>query len=108
MRRAVFALSLMVTAAVSSACSRGPTSSTSAREERPLATFEPYLTRQLTPSAARAQFGAPDAVAGSGLLIYKYGVDGGRTLWLGFPGFAPITYAKLEAPDGSMTDLALR
>ncbi len=105
MRRILFALCLVFVAASSEACSKTPTSS---REDRALAVFQPYLTRQLTPSVARTQFGAPDEVTGSGLLIYKYRVEGSRTLWLGFPGEAAITYARLEAKDGSFTDLDLR
>ena len=105
MRRILFALCLVITAASSEACNRTPTSS---RDERPLAVFEPYLTRQLTPSLARERFGAPDEVTGSGLRIYKYRVAGGRTLWLGFPGDAPITYARLQSKDGVFTDLELR
>jgi len=104
MKRLVLALWLVVVAASNQACGRTPTSS---REERPFAVFQPYLTRQLTPAAARSRFGAPDEETGSGLLIYKYRVDGGRTLWLGFPGQAPIVYARLEAKDGTLTDLAL-
>jgi len=105
MRRLMLALSLVIVAATSNACGRTPTST---REERPLSAFEPFLTRQLTPALARAQFGAPDELAGSGLLIYKYRLEGEQTLWLGFPGFAPIIYANLEAKDGTMRALELR
>ena len=106
MRRIVLALALSVTAASSEACSTS--SPTSSRDERTLAAFQPYLTRTLTPAAARAQFGAPDEITGSGLLIYKYRLSDGRTLWLAFPGEAAITYAKLQAKDGTMTDLTLQ
>jgi hypothetical protein len=104
-RRILFALCLVITAASSEACSRTPTSS---RDERALASFQPYLTRELTPAIARERFGMPDEETGSGLRIYKYRVDGGRTLWLGFPGDAPITYARLESKDGAFTELTLR
>ena len=105
MRRTLFALCLVIAATVSDACSRTPTSSPN---ERTLAAFEPFLTHQLTPASVRAKFGAPDEETGSGLRIFKYRLDAGRTLWLGFPGDAPITYAKLQAADGSVTDLTLR
>jgi len=105
MRRLLFALCLGILAASSEACNKTPTASAT---DRPLAVFQPYLTRQLTPSGARSQFGAPNEITGSGLLIYKYRVEGSRTLWLGFPGEAAITYARLEAKDGSFTDLELR
>jgi len=108
MKPLVFALCVVLAAAATEGCSSRNSTPTSAREERTLASFQPFLTRALTPSAVRAQFGAPDEVTGSGLLIYKYRVDGGRTLWLAFPGEAPITYAKLEAKDGTLTDLALQ
>lgn len=107
MRRFLFALCVVLTTAATQAC-RGNSTPTSAPEARTLAAFQPFLTRALTPAAVRAQFGAPDEVTRSGLLIYKYRVDGGRTLWLGFPGEAPIVYAKLEGKDGTVTDLALQ
>jgi hypothetical protein len=105
MRRVLFALALAIAAAPTTACTKAPTSS---REERTLSAFQPYLTRTLTPATARAQFGAPDEIVGSGLLIYKYRVDAGRTRWLGFPGEAAIAYARLEAKDGTFTDLTLQ
>jgi hypothetical protein len=75
---------------------------------RTLMDFSPYLTAQLTPAVARAQFGPPDEETGSGLRIYIYRLADGRRLLLGFPGDAPILYAKVQAPDGAMSDLALR
>ena len=105
MRRVLFALCLGVAVASSEACSRSPTSS---RNERSLSFFQPYLTRTLTPAGARSQFGKPDEVTGSGLLIYKYRLDAGQTIWLGFPGEAPVIYARLESKDGSFSDLPLR
>lgn len=105
MRRIVFALCLSVASVSSQGCGGTPTSS---REERPLSSFQPHLTRTLTPTVARTKFGSPDEVTGSGLIIYKYRVDGGRTLWLGFPGEAPIVYARLESKDGTFSDLSLR
>jgi hypothetical protein len=104
-RRILFVLCLALAAASTEACNRGPTTSV---QERRLSAMEPNLTRDLTPTSARTKFGAPDEVTGSGLIIYKYRVDGGRTLWLGFPGEAAISYARLEAKDGSFTDLPLR
>lgn len=105
MRRILFVLCLVVTSASTGACNRGPMTSV---QERQLSSIEPKLTRDLTPTSARAKLGAPDEVTGSGLIIYKYRVDGGRTVWLAFPGEAPISYAKLEARDGTVTELALR
>jgi hypothetical protein len=105
MRRILLALCLLLTSASTHACSRGPTTSS---PERQLSAIEPMLTRDLTPASARAKLGAPDEVTGSGLIIYKYRVDGGRTLWLGFPGEAPISYARLESRDGTFADLTLR
>ena len=105
MRRILFALSLAVAGTSVAACNRGPTT---AVQERQLSAIEPNLTRDLTPTSARAKLGAPDEITGSGLIIYKYRVDGGRTLWLGFPGEAAISYARLESKDGSFSDLTLR
>ena len=73
-----------------------------------LSRFEPYLNAQLTPAIARARFGQPDEETGSGLRIYIYKLTDGRRLWLGFPGDAPITYARIEGLDGTFTDLPLR
>ena len=87
------------------ACDSRPTSPVGGRT---VEAFEPYLTRQLTPAEARQRFGTPDEETGSGLRIYVYRLDGNRELWLGFPGDAAITYAKVKAADGSVTELALR
>ena len=105
MRRILFALCLVLAPGSTQACSRGPTTSV---RERQLSAIEPQLTRDLTPTSARTKLGPPDEVTGSGLIIYKYRVDGGRTVWLGFPGEAAIAYARLESKDGSFTDLTLR
>lgn len=70
--------------------------------------FAPLLTRDLTPSLARRRLGAPDVETGSGLMIYGYRLDDGRTLWLGFPGERPILYAQLEETEGSRRVLPLR
>ena len=63
---------------------------------------------RLTPVAARAQFGPPDEETGSGCASTSTSFADGRRLWLGFPGDAPILYAKVQALDGAMTDLAVR
>ena len=90
--------------ALALACRRVPAEAGSVRTVRD---FEAQLTRRLTPELARRTFGAPDEETGSGLRIYIYTLDGGSRLWLGFPGDAPIVYAKLMAPDGSARDLLL-
>jgi len=104
-RRALLisALALGVPALVA-ACRRAPAGQA---EGRTLADFTPYLTRQLTPAAARARFGAPDEEPGSGLRIYVYRLADGSKLWLGFPGDEPIIYARRQAPDGTATELPL-
>jgi hypothetical protein len=108
----MLALCLVLTAAVSQACSHpdpgaSPPNAPKPPDGRTLTAFQPYLTRTLTPVIARAQFGAPDVETGSGLRIYKYRLDAGRTLWLWFPGDEPIVGARLEATDGTFTDLTL-
>jgi len=82
-----------------------PETGSSARD---LATFEARLASTLTPQSAELLFGKPDRVEGSGLIIYVYRLDDGQEIWMGFPGFEPILYAKLRAPDGQMRDLALK
>jgi len=84
----------------------GPPAPTAA--SRTLLAVQPFLTKELTPASARTRFGPPDEETGSGLKIYIYNLEGGRRLWLGFPGDRPIVYARLEEPGGSMTDLELK
>jgi hypothetical protein len=79
-----------------------------ASSRRTLSSISPHLTRTLTPALARERLGAPDIETGSGLIIYRYGLQGGDTLSLGFPGYAPITYAQLSRADGTRSELALR
>ena len=109
MRRFVFALGLALTA-TTAAC--GNNSSTAATEtkasERTLARVEPLITKDLTPALARTRIGVPDEETGSGLIIYLYRVDRGRTVWLSFPGFRPIIAARLQEANGTMSDLTLR
>jgi hypothetical protein len=105
MRSTVPAAALALVMLIVSACDRDPVSPD---RERALADFQPYLTSQLTAADARARFGRPDEETGSGLRIYIYRFDDGRRLWLGFPGDAPILYARLEALDGTLSDLVLR
>ena len=104
MRAAVIAAFTILMFAIP-ACGRPDTSPGQLRN---LQDFQPYLTMRLTPALARAQFGPPDEETGSGLRIYVYRLDDGRRLRLGFPGDAPIVYAKVEAHDGAMSDLPLR
>ena len=73
-----------------------------------LADFESRLDKALTPSIAEAKFGKPDKITGSGLIIYVYALDDGREIWMGFPGYAPIMYAKIRARDGSVVELKLK
>jgi hypothetical protein len=75
---------------------------------RTLASMTPLITRDLTPATARAKLGTPDEELGSGLIIYKYRLAEKQTLWLGFPGYAAISYAQLETSDGVRTPLPLR
>ena len=54
----------------------------------------------LTSEEALTLWGEPDAISGSGLLIYQYKLADGVTLWLGFPGSEPLAYAQLESSTG--------
>ena len=91
--------------AIIAGCQRTPSSGDRGRT---LDDFEPQLTRRLTPALARAAFGSPDEQTGSGLRIYIYRLREGDRLWLGFPGDAPIVYARLQTGDGHIRDLPLR
>lgn len=75
---------------------------------RTVASMLPHITRSLTPAAAEAAFGKPDEITGSGLLIYVYRVEEGKRVYLGFPGFAPISYATLFDAAGGSQPLTLR
>jgi hypothetical protein len=101
-RHLIRALTLSICAA-SAACSEPPTAPTA----RALGAFVPFLHAGLTPASTQSTFGAPDERQGSGLIIYVYRLTDGRRLQLGFPGEAPITYAKVVNPDATVTDLAL-
>ena len=105
MKRLALALCLVIATAASESCAR---TGTTAPDDRSLDAFQPHLRRSLTPSGARDWFGPPDEEMGSGLRIYVYRLDAGRTLSLGFPGDAPITYATVQEPDGTMSDVLLR
>lgn len=73
-----------------------------------LAEIQANLTKDLTPSRAETRFGKPDDVTGSGLLIYVYDVGDGDSLWLFFPGYAPIMRAALRDGAGELRELPIR
>ncbi len=62
----------------------------------------------MTPTKAEEVFGKPDRNIGSGLIIYEYGLDDGTKVWLGFPGFDKILYAKHVLKDGKSENLPLK
>ena len=108
MRSKLLALALLTTAPwVATDCVRAPVEAARAAG-RQLDDFTAGLTSDLTPALARQRFGAPSEETGSGLRIYIYRLADGRQLWLGFPGDAPIVYARVRAVDGSMVELPLR
>ena len=63
------------------------------------------INADLTPALAESRLGKPDAIEGSGLLIYRYDLKNDVTLRLGFPGYRPLMYAKLIHKDGQVEDL---
>jgi hypothetical protein len=97
----------LVVALLVSACDPAPPTAGDPDDARTVASMLPKLTRSLTPASAEAAFGKPDEITGSGLIIYRYRVEGGRTLSLGFPGHAPITYAKVLDASGVAEELPL-
>jgi hypothetical protein len=110
MRRFVYALGLVLTAAVTTACGNNSSSGPEAMklDARTLARIEPLITKDLTPQLARTRIGVPDEEPGSGLIIYVYNLDAGRKLWLSFPGYEPIISARLVNADGTTRDLTPR
>jgi len=107
MRRVLLVFALIVGSFVLADCGRAPVESVKQGSPK-LDDFTPFLTRDLTPTRAVQRFGAPSEETGSGLRIFIYRLADGRQLWLGFPGEAPIMYARVRATDGSTTDLQLR
>lgn len=106
LRSLAFVLALGALAPVA-ACGRS-SSPTSVSDTRTVASMLPKLTRALTPAGAEAAFGMPDETLGSGLIIYVYRAEAGKKVYLGFPGFAPIIYAKAVDASGGEQDLTLR
>ncbi|MCG8349177.1 MAG: hypothetical protein MI924_15520 [Chloroflexales bacterium] len=74
---------------------------------RPLEMFTAALSRDLTANRAIELFGEPDKITESGLVIYIYHLNDGRSILLSFPGAAPISSAHLEDQDGNAIDLPL-
>jgi arylformamidase len=77
-------------------------------KSRTLENFKAKLDTTFTPAKAELVFGKPDRNVGSGLIIYEYDLSDGSKLRLGFPGFAPIMYAKHLKQDGTTEDLPLK
>jgi hypothetical protein len=75
---------------------------------RTLDFFKSKLAKTLTPAKAEEIFGKPDRDIGSGLIILEYGLDDGSKVWLGFPGFDRILYAKHVGNDGKVEELPLK
>ena len=75
---------------------------------RTLASMLPYITKSLTPLLAEQRFGVPDARQNTGTVVMVYNVEEGKTVSLGFPAIdQPITFARLTAPGGTVTDLPI-
>lgn len=98
-------LLLLCLALVAGACASG--GSAGMRSARTLESVTLVLARTLTPAVARRSLGEPDEVLGSGLLILRYRLQDGTSLLLGFPGEAPIMYAKVDDGRGNLRDLPL-
>lgn len=88
-------------------CSNNAPDPVAAVAPRTVASMLPRLSRSLTPAAAEAAFGQPDERAGSGIIIYIYRAESGKRVSLGFPGFAPIIYAKVQDSAGVSQELPL-
>lgn len=99
-------LLLLCLTLLASACASG--GAADMPRARTLESVTPVLAKTLTPADARRRLGEPDEVLGSGLLILRYRLENGTSLLLGFPGEAPIMYAKVDDGRGNMRDLPLR
>ena len=76
-------------------------------EFRTLDSMLPYLYKSLTPTSAEQRFGLPNAREGSAMIIMIYNVEDGKKVSLGFPGEAPITFARVADRNGVTKDLPL-
>jgi hypothetical protein len=94
-------LLLLVCLLVSCSHGRGPAPG------RTLEAVRARLSPDLTPALAAERLGPPDEVTGSGLLIYVYRVEHGRSVYLFFPGFEPIRRAAVREPSGAFMELPL-
>src|SRR5262249_51348651 len=70
--------------------------------------FQQKLSKTLTPESATRMFGPPDRRFGSGLIIFEYQLSDNTKIRMGFPGLAPILYAKHVKADGTMVNLPLK
>ena len=101
MRRIAITVTLAVTLLLAAACSKDPVALDSVSEVRAL------VTADLTPSIAETRLGKPDAVEGSGLLIYRYNLKEGAILRLSFPGYQTIISATITYRNGTQETLRL-
>ena len=100
MRRFLVALAFAA-AFVSVGCSSDPSAPDTVAEVRSL------ITADLTPAIAEKRIGKPDAVEGSGLLIYRYNLQEGAILRLSFPGYLPIVAASITYRNGTQENLTI-
>ena len=80
-------------------------------KEKPIRTldnFQKTLDKAFTQEKTIAAFGEPDRRLGSGLDIFEYDLDDGTKIRLGFPGFAPITYARHVQKGGELRVIPLK
>jgi hypothetical protein len=108
LRSLALAISLVVVAPLVLAACNGSSNPAAASQTRTVASMLPKLTHSLTPAAAQVAFGKPDETTGSGLLIYVYRVEEGKKVYLAFPGYAPIVYAKAVDQSGAVEELVIR
>jgi hypothetical protein len=104
-----FTLALALAAAMP-ACGGAKASGTPTEtlDGRTLAGMLPYITKSLTPLLAEQRFGVPDARQNTGTVVMVYNVEEGKTVSLGFPALdQTITFARLTAPGGTITDLPI-
>jgi hypothetical protein len=108
LRSLALALSFGAVAPLVLVACNGSSNPAATSDARTVASMLPKITASLTPAGAEAAFGKPDETTGSGLLIYVYRAEEGKKVYLAFPGYAPIVYAKAVSPSGAVEELAIR
>jgi len=103
LRTLTLALTLLAAGCKDSAVTGNPSPVT---EFRTLASMKPFITKSLTAAGAELQFGLPNTLTMSGMLVYIYNVEDQKRVALGFPlQGGTIVFARLQDRNGNEQNL---